>query len=281
MFVHNSSRVIVTLLALVAGSACAQASRRENALVVSPVSPLELANIVRNTNYQNVNDLWRKLSIDATPLDGLLNNCPCDAQARSFPDSEKQPVTVVRVGQTLVGTTFLVFGQGVVTDTRQTWVLLGHIDFPHDRDIPEYSLIDTASDRFLVIHPERDRGSGIGAESVEWYMLQDRGVGHVLSYPGKAYMSGAWLGPFGPSAFISSNVVSLSTTGNEQLLKVHFSLSLRDDEHNSTLCTVDKTATFVRSDSMIFALDPNRSEIAADELSSFFDITSASFRRSC
>jgi hypothetical protein len=279
-------RSVVLLLAIV-DVVWAQASQKQTTVVVSPVSPLELLNIVRNDNYENIKALWTKLSIDATPLDGLLDRCPCDAQAQTFSDSTKEVITVVRVGETFFGATFLVFHQARSSSTRPIWVLLGHIDFPQ-REIPEYSLMESASDRFLIVHAERDHGSRIGAESVEWYAVQDRGFEHVLSYPGKAYMSGVWLGsrlgpgpPFGPSVFINSDVVSFSRIGNEELLKVHFSLSLRDEERNSTVCTVERNVTFVRSDRPKFVLDANRSEITAKELLSSFDITSASFKRAC
>jgi hypothetical protein len=124
---------------------------------------------------------------------------------------------------------------------------------PTTRAIPDFSLIESALDPFLVIRPERENGSGIGADSVEWYSIDDAGVEHVLGYPGKAVVSGFWFGSGRPSVFIDSHVVSLGRIGDERLLTVRFSARFRDENRRDVVCTSKVGRLYSRSDPQVLS----------------------------
>lgn len=237
------------------------------------VSPYEIIRYLkkhRNAPEFSMAGFWQSLGIDSA--DGNWQGCDVDLFHLSL-DNEPGNEVLLRL-YSWGNCRYLLFKPTMKSRLR-SWRFLGVIDKRQDNPPAPHKLVSTASQRWLVITDEADRGSGYGQNYQDWYVVTSKGIKKVLRYPARRYFSG-W--GSGLEAWSDSAILKVREEAGLATISLRFTISYstsiweKHRDKSINLWRKNQLVSFKQvADSKEFYFDQARSQLSQREIDALYD----------
>lgn len=238
-----------------------------------PVSPYEISRYLkehRNDDEFSMAEFWQCLGIDSA--NGNWQGCDVDLFHLSL-DNEPGNEVLLRL-YSWGNCRYLLF-KPTMKSRRRSWRFLGVIDKRQDNPPAPHKLVSTASQRWLVITYEADRGSGYGLNYQDWYVVTSKGIKKVLSYPAGRYFSG-W--GSGLEAWSDSAILKVREEAGLATISLRFTISYstsiweKHRDKSIKLWRKNQLVGFKQvADSKEFVFDQANSQLTKREMNALYD----------
>ncbi len=238
------------------------------------LSPYDIKRLVDEDDESSLQPYWQQLKIKpgAFVKPGEIDSA--DLFAEHF-DNELGKELLLRLHNDWI-TRYVLYKQHRIKEGRVEWRYVNYLDLEYQKYGPPEHRIEyernKGQERWLVISSQTASGTGVSANSDEWYKVSDKGFEQVLSYPAKGYESQYWSGVCGRN--LSSKVDRVEKTDGDTTVRVELSIKFDCDngEDGDAEFSKQQKLLFVKPDKATeFALDTEASKITESDLNAVFD----------
>lgn len=237
------------------------------------VSPYEISRYLKEHRDDPVFSMagfWQRLGIDGA--DGNWQRC--EVKLFHLP-LDKEPGNEVMLRLYSWGNCRYLIFKPMMNNWRRLWKFLGVIDKRQDNPPMPHRLVSTASQRWLVVTYEADRGSAFGLEYQDWYTVTSTGITTVLRYPSGRYFSG-W--GSGLAAKSDSTLLNVQEQAVIATISLRFTISYstyvweNGEDKTIKLWRRNQSVSFTQlPNSKKFVLDQAHSQLTKREMNALYD----------
>jgi hypothetical protein len=239
------------------------------------ISPFELAKSINDVRRKHVDvdlkETWQKLGIEP----GSFEECSNDCEARIFRhelSSHTGPEVVLKLTRFFDSCRYLVFARA---QDKRGWKFIGHVDHDFNKyEMARHHIAAVNGQPFFVMRGQEGSGSGFALYAETWYDVSGNGVKPVLSYPSDGHTN-----PWPAGLARSFKVTAIPAAARANRLTIQYTVTYDTagyDDDNVKLEFINQhRASYKWEDpSGKFVLDPQQSNISAEEIAAIANIQS-------
>jgi len=239
------------------------------------ISPFELARSINNVRRTKVDvslkETWQKLGVEP----GSFEDCSNDCEARVFRhelSAHAGPEVVLKLTRFFDFCRYLVFARD---QDERGWKFLGYVDHDFNKyEMARHRIASVNGKPFFIVRGQQGSGSGYALYAETWYDVGDNGVKPVLSYPSDGHTN-----PWPAGLARSFKASTIAGVADSNRLTVQYTVSYDTagyDNNNVKLAFINRHRASYKWDAAQgkFVLDPQQSDISADEIAAIANIES-------